>query len=264
MEYRLSFEHEEREEKKCNQKQLEEKEIERSTQLTAWRPSVWSERVSWPRFPFRFYSPNETCLLMPYNSLQLLLLIHTACNSDISQYFSLQIPSHQIKYFTHSRFVTKHHTTVAVLRPCGWSTLKVNPVQTYIGSESSWRLRLPGFSDNRQINVAGQLYSQGRISRIPSGIEPATIRLVNQCLSQLHHHAAPEYGWYVGYLTPLHRLRRLNKRRTMWEHAFREHDMPFQEMYVAFFKNNQFDRCRLDLRFKAQWMREQNKGQGGI
>lgn len=90
-EYRLSFEQEERKEKKCNQKQLEEKEIERSTQLTAWRsppPYEASKRVSWPRLPFRFYSPNETCLLLPYNSLQLLLLINTTCNSDISLYFS--------------------------------------------------------------------------------------------------------------------------------------------------------------------------------
>jgi hypothetical protein len=40
VEYRLTLKQEKREGKKYNQKQLEEREIERSTQLIDWHPSV--------------------------------------------------------------------------------------------------------------------------------------------------------------------------------------------------------------------------------
>jgi hypothetical protein len=50
---------------------------------------------------------------MPYNSLQLLLLIYTTCKSDISPYLSLKVSLHHTKHLKKLRFVTKHITSVS-------------------------------------------------------------------------------------------------------------------------------------------------------
>ena len=107
---------------------------------------------------------------------------------------------------------------------------KAIPLQTWIGSSGSRRLRFPGFLYNRHMKVArllalrpGRLYHptsliqhislvlifflefkvypsaavgleglrQLNIPQTSSGIEPATIRLVGQCLNQLM------FGWLV-------------------------------------------------------------------
>jgi hypothetical protein len=104
-----------------------------------------------------------------------------------------------------------------------WSRciIKAIPLRAWTGSESSRRLRLPKFQDHRHMNVVilsaprtSRLYplkeifllhisvggwvdnrailrpeglSRRKIPVTPLGIKPATLRLVAQCFSQMHH-----------------------------------------------------------------------------